>query len=124
MTRPQCSDHPPLAATEVSPLLPSAAPDNAPPTVKRRLEARHLSMIAMGGTIGTGLFVGSGATIAVAGPVGALVAYLVVGILVFFVVTRTSWSLELSSATLAFVLLEGGESGRWVSFGMEGSDRG
>ncbi|TPX66705.1 hypothetical protein SpCBS45565_g04291 [Spizellomyces sp. 'palustris'] len=42
-------------------------------------------MIAIGGTIGTGLFVGSGATIALAGPVGALVAFFIVGTMVFFI---------------------------------------
>ncbi|KAI8921054.1 amino acid permease/ SLC12A domain-containing protein [Powellomyces hirtus] len=41
-------------------------------------------MIAIGGTIGTGLFIGSGATIALAGPVGALVAFIIVGTMVFF----------------------------------------
>ncbi|KAI9105897.1 amino acid permease/ SLC12A domain-containing protein [Phlyctochytrium arcticum] len=53
--------------------------------VHRQLEARHLQMIAIGGTIGTGLFVGSGATIALAGPVGALIAFSIVGTMVFFV---------------------------------------
>ncbi|ORY49080.1 hypothetical protein BCR33DRAFT_714141 [Rhizoclosmatium globosum] len=53
----------------------------------RKLEPRHLQMIALGGTIGTGLFVGSGATISVAGPLGVLIAYAIVGILVFAVVS-------------------------------------
>ncbi|KAI8616216.1 amino acid permease/ SLC12A domain-containing protein [Chytriomyces sp. MP71] len=53
----------------------------------RRLEARHLAMIALGGTIGTGLFVGSGSTISVAGPAGVLIAYSVVGVMVYAVVT-------------------------------------
>ncbi|KAJ3236390.1 hypothetical protein HDU78_004652 [Chytriomyces hyalinus] len=53
----------------------------------RKLEARHLQMIALGGTIGTGLFVGSGSTISVAGPLGVLISYSVVGILVYAVVT-------------------------------------
>ncbi|KAJ3114106.1 hypothetical protein HK100_001765 [Physocladia obscura] len=52
----------------------------------RKLETRHLQMIALGGTIGTGLFVSSGATIAVAGPLGVLLAYAIVGILVYAVV--------------------------------------
>ncbi len=37
--------------------------------------ARHLNMIAIGGSIGTGLFLASGSTIANAGPGGALLAY-------------------------------------------------
>ena len=36
--------------------------------LKRKLGARHLNMIAIGGSIGTGLFLASGATIANAGP--------------------------------------------------------
>lgn len=38
------------------------------PGLKRNLRARHLTMIAIGGSIGTGLFVASGATVAQAGP--------------------------------------------------------
>lgn len=52
--------------------------------LKRELKSRHLSMIAIGGSIGTGLFVASGATIAQAGPGGALLSYLIIGIMVFF----------------------------------------
>ena len=39
--------------------------------VKRSLKTRHLSMIALGGSIGTGLFVASGSAISQAGPGGA-----------------------------------------------------
>ena len=42
-----------------------------------------MNMIAIGGAIGTGLFVASGATIADAGPGGALVAYGAIGLMVF-----------------------------------------
>ncbi|TCP21170.1 lysine:proton symporter (AAT family) [Scopulibacillus darangshiensis] len=55
--------------------------------LKRRLKARHLTMIAIGGTIGTGLFLASGATISDAGPGGALVAYIISGIMVYFLMT-------------------------------------
>lgn len=44
-------------------------------------------MISLGGTIGTGLFLASGASIAQAGPGGALVAYGVIGIMVYFLMT-------------------------------------
>ena len=47
--------------------------------VKRALKTRHLSMIALGGSIGTGLFVASGSAISTAGPGGALVAYIGIG---------------------------------------------
>ena len=47
--------------------------------------ARHLVMIAMGGVIGSGLFVSSGYTIATAGPLGAVIAFLVGAVVVYLV---------------------------------------
>ncbi|MCO0599965.1 amino acid permease [Peribacillus butanolivorans] len=44
-------------------------------------------MISLGGTIGTGLFLGSGPAIHTAGPGGALFAYAVIGIMVYFIMT-------------------------------------
>ncbi|WP_051456907.1 amino acid permease [Brochothrix campestris] len=44
-------------------------------------------MIAIGGSIGTGLFVASGSAISTAGPGGALLAYIAIGIMVFFLMT-------------------------------------
>ena len=55
--------------------------------IKRNLKTRHVSMIALGGSIGTGLFVASGASIAQAGPMGAIVAYIAIGIMVYFLMT-------------------------------------
>ncbi|GLB41606.1 putative amino acid transporter [Lyophyllum shimeji] len=43
--------------------------------VQRRLKQRHVQMIAIAGTIGTGLFLGSGHALQGAGPLGALIAY-------------------------------------------------
>ncbi|KAI9469948.1 MAG: amino acid permease/ SLC12A domain-containing protein [Benjaminiella poitrasii] len=54
-------------------------------TLQRGLKARHIQMIALGGTIGTGLFMSSGKAIVAGGPGGALVGYAVLGILVFSV---------------------------------------
>jgi S-methylmethionine transporter len=47
--------------------------------------ARHLVMIAMGGVIGSGLFVSSGYTISQAGPLGAVIAYLLGAFVVYLV---------------------------------------
>lgn len=55
--------------------------------VKRELKTRHLSMIALGGSIGTGLFVASGSAISTAGPGGALIAYVAMGAMVYFLMT-------------------------------------
>ncbi|KAH6667596.1 amino acid permease [Halenospora varia] len=47
--------------------------------LKRNLGARHINMIAIAGMIGTGLFLSSGNTIALAGPAGAWLAYIFMG---------------------------------------------
>ncbi|KAF9909697.1 hypothetical protein EC991_008176 [Linnemannia zychae] len=51
--------------------------------LQRNLQARHLTMISLGGTIGTGLFLASGSSIATAGPGYALVAYCLIGTMVY-----------------------------------------
>lgn len=65
---------------------PASAQQSAP-HLKRALKPRHLNMIAIGGSIGTGLFVASGSTVATAGPGGALLAYALIGVMVFFLMT-------------------------------------
>lgn len=49
----------------------------------RRLSARQVQMIAIGGTIGTGLFLGTGKSLAKGGPASTLIAYCIVGAIVF-----------------------------------------
>ena len=49
----------------------------------RRLSARQVQMIAIGGTIGTGLFLGTGKSLATGGPASMLIGYAIVGAIVF-----------------------------------------
>ncbi|KAI9489403.1 amino acid permease/ SLC12A domain-containing protein [Zychaea mexicana] len=53
--------------------------------LKRSLKTRHLTMIALGGVIGQGLFLSAGANLNHGGPAGALIAYAIVGFIVFWV---------------------------------------
>lgn len=53
--------------------------------LRRTMKSRHLFMIALGGVIGTGLFLGSGFTISQAGPGGAILAYILGGFLMYLV---------------------------------------
>ncbi|OIK16642.1 amino acid permease [Bacillus sp. MUM 116] len=53
--------------------------------LKRTMKSRHLFMMSLGGIIGTGLFLGSGYAIGEAGPFGAILAYLVGGLLMYLV---------------------------------------
>ncbi len=54
-----------------------------PDRLRRGIGSRQLSMIAIGGAIGTGLFFASGSAIAQAGPGGALLAYALMGFAVY-----------------------------------------
>lgn len=49
----------------------------------RNLKSRHIQLIALGGTIGTGLFLGSGKSIHLAGP-SIVLAYCITGLICFF----------------------------------------
>lgn len=55
--------------------------------LQRKLKSRHLMMISLGGSIGTGLFLASGGAIHTAGPGGALFSYLLIGVMVYFLMT-------------------------------------
>ncbi|ROW17193.1 hypothetical protein VPNG_01345 [Cytospora leucostoma] len=52
----------------------------------RAMKARHLHMIAIGGSIGAGFFVGSGNALSTGGPGSLLVDFLLIGIMIFNVV--------------------------------------
>lgn len=56
---------------------------SSPHELQRKLSNRHLQLIAIGGAIGTGLFMGSGKTISLAGP-SILIIYMIIGGMFFF----------------------------------------
>lgn len=60
----------------------------------RDLKTRHLVMIAFGGAMGTGLFVGTGESIHTAGPLGTLIAYCIASVIVYSIMLSLG---ELSS---------------------------
>lgn len=51
--------------------------------LRRALSARQVQMIAIGGTIGTGLFLGTGKSLHTGGPASMLIAYAISGGIVF-----------------------------------------
>lgn len=54
--------------------------------LERSMKARHLHMIAIGGSIGAGFFVGSGGALSTGGPGSLLIDFLIIGIMMFNVV--------------------------------------
>lgn len=71
---------------ESNPSEPTFTIDGGHPVIAdklaRKLSARQVQMIAIGGTIGTGLFLGTGKSLATGGPASMLIAYFIVGCIV------------------------------------------
>ncbi|WP_407551098.1 amino acid permease [Streptomyces sp. Pv4-95] len=79
------------------------------------LKNRHLSMIAVGGVIGAGLFVGSASGIAAAGP-GILLSYALVGTLVVFVMRMLGEMAAANPTSGSFSAYADRALGRWAGF--------
>jgi aromatic amino acid transport protein AroP len=58
-------------------------------TLRRGLSNRHIQLIALGGAVGTGLFLGVAQTIKLAGP-AVILGYLIAGIIAFFIMRQLS----------------------------------
>ena len=79
------------------------------------LKNRHLSMIAIGGVIGAGLFVGSSSGIAAAGP-AILLSYALVGVLVVFVMRMLGEMAAANPSSGSFSSYADKALGRWAGF--------
>ncbi|MEU8761002.1 amino acid permease [Streptomyces sp. NPDC048659] len=79
------------------------------------LKNRHLSMIAIGGVIGAGLFVGSGSGIAAAGP-AILLSYALVGAMVVFVMRMLGEMAAARPSSGSFSAYADQALGRWAGF--------
>ncbi|MEU3755943.1 amino acid permease [Streptomyces olivoreticuli] len=96
------------------PPLHEDAPQQGSP-LSNGLKQRHLSMIALGGVIGAGLFVGSGAGIAAAGP-SIVLAYAASGLLVMFVMRMLGEMSAANPASGSFSVHADRAIGRWAGF--------
>ncbi len=83
--------------------------------LSKSLKPRHLSMIAIAGVIGAGLFVGSGAAIQQAGP-GILVAYTAAGLVVILVMRMLGEMAAANPETGSFSTYADKALGRWAGF--------
>ncbi|MGF6093894.1 D-serine/D-alanine/glycine transporter [Pseudomonas sp. 18175] len=83
--------------------------------LKRSLSNRHIQLIALGGAIGTGLFMGSGKSISLAGP-SILFVYMIIGVMLFFVM-RAMGELLLSNLEYkSFIDFATDLLGPWAGF--------
>ena len=83
--------------------------------LERGLSNRHIQLIAIGGTIGTGLFMGSGNTISKAGP-SVIFVYMIIGAMLYFVL-RAMGELLLSNLEYkSFADFAGDILGPWAAY--------
>ncbi len=68
----------------------------------KKLKSRHIAMIALGGSIGTGIFLSSGNAIYLGGPGGAVLAFMIIGLMVYFLMTSLGEMAALEPVTGTF----------------------
>ncbi|MEV3989076.1 amino acid permease [Streptomyces sp. NPDC049837] len=90
-------------------------PADLDPDLDRGLRPRHLTMLALGGVIGAGLFVGTGQGLAVAGP-AVLVSYLLAALLALAVMRMLGELAAAIPASGAFSVYADRALGRWAGF--------
>lgn len=90
-------------------------PRNPSNGLSQQLRPRHLTMISIGGIIGAGLFVGSSAAIAAAGP-AIVLSYLLAGVLILLIMRMIGEMATLHPGQRAFTELARLSLGRWAGF--------
>lgn len=70
---------------------------------KRGLKERHIGVMAISGMLGTGIFLASGRALADAGPAGALLGYVVMGLVTIAVALTAAEMSALCPATGGFI---------------------
>ena len=87
----------------------------ASPELHKGLKQRHLTMIAIGGVIGAGLFVGSGVVLQTAGP-GAFLSYAVTGVLIIMVMRMLGEMATANPSTGSFSDYARSALGNWAGY--------
>ncbi|MGV0744883.1 amino acid permease [Mycolicibacterium sp. XJ870] len=85
------------------------------PTLKKALSQRQLRMIAIGGVIGAGLFVGSGVVIGATGP-GVFITYALAGVLIIMVMRMLAEMAVANPSTGSFADYARNAMGNWAGF--------
>ena len=88
---------------------------SAPLELQKGLKQRHLTMIAIGGVIGAGLFVGSGVVIKETGP-AAFLSYLITGVLIILVMRMLGEMATANPSTGSFADYARQALGGWAGF--------
>ena len=105
--------------SQSTPATPTGAPTGTP-GLQKGLQQRHLTMIAIGGVIGAGLFVGSGVVISGTGP-AAFLSYAVTGLLIILVMRMLGEMATAHPSTGSFADYARRALGGWAGFSRRGS---
>ena len=91
------------------------ATESPAPALQKGLKQRHLTMIAIGGVIGAGLFVGSGVVMNETGP-AAFLSYLITGVLIILVMRMLGEMATANPSTGSFADYARRALGGWAGF--------